>query len=132
MKILIINSFPDSVTDDRIKAMSVSQRLKTFSLFHTYANLTTTQYKEEVDILVSRFKLDIEKYNPELIILHTGAAFYDMPENLIDSLSIIKQAFPHINIAYQNNPLPEYNLENYSFFNKTEKYRKIVDKIFNF
>jgi len=110
--VLVIHSTQDESVDDRIRAMANDPELKNVSWHHTYfilrgdgeafSSMRPPEFLEQnQDVILRRFSDLAESANPDLIVLHTGVAFYIAPSTVLSIMHSLKQKFPGPTFAIQ-------------------------------
>jgi hypothetical protein len=115
-EVLVIHSTSDLAVDDRITAMAKKPELAGCHLSHAYFILPQDGpamrdikpgefLKQNRGRIVERFAKQIEETKSELVVLHSGIAFWMAPQTVLDIFMILRRRFPDLKFGIQDNSL---------------------------
>jgi hypothetical protein len=111
-RILITHSTQDPAVDDRIAAIAKNPALANNEFHHTY--FITPQDEEALSIqrpqdflreneprLALKFEREIEINSIDLLVLHSGVAFYIAPQTVLSIFETLKDKHPQLKLGLQ-------------------------------
>lgn len=148
--ILVIHSTLDDSVRDRIRAMELNADLRDFQLHHTYfftpSDATALSLMKPQEFLAHnefaltrRFHQLIASTNPDLVVLHTGVAFYIAPFTVLSIFETLKRTNPgrtfaiqkghmYTNVIASEGPAVSRNVR--QIFDQTPEVQDVVDRLF--
>ena len=117
--VLIVNSIDDSITQKRIEIFKNSPLVSNYKIYHAFA---TRDLDVELTLneLVFKLNLPIKDYKPDIIVFHTGAAFYEQPQIFRETVIELKKQYPSIKFCYE----PKNILECHKYFDSLNEFTR--------
>ncbi len=142
-RILILESVRDETTARREIHIQNSPLLRDHSFEHVYAlelmPLAETQpmparalksqqgWLNEKELL-SRLDERIAAFQPDILLVHSGAVFHSFPNQLMSVLQGLKDAHPALRIGFQPRPFEQYAPRPYLEY--TAEMHELMKKVF--
>lgn len=105
-RLLILKSINDEISLRETTYLARSHHLEDFELRICYA-IQMTEYKENSTYaipytkLLDNLEMEVQSFQPNILLLHTGIAFRTKPESFLQALAVIKSRHPEIELRYE-------------------------------
>lgn len=127
--IILISSWLDDITKRRQKIMSESPYLKDYKITHVFAS--QNPYGTVIpDTFYENLKVNLNENATELVLVHTGASFYQHPNEYIEALIRVRKDFPNLKFGVERGRIDDKDLDEIGIFDNVEEVRKIEELFF--
>lgn len=101
MRVLVIFSWDDDISKRRQARVRHDPRLESYD-FHQGFALPSPSKLPESNELFQEISTAIETTKPEVLLIHTGAAYDRSPQAFADALRRIRETYPILRLGYQH------------------------------
>jgi hypothetical protein len=128
-RVMLISSWYDEIVEKRHTVMATSPLLKPYFLIHSNASSYPFS-KVSVDELYNRISTDINNNHPDIILLHTGAAFCMQPEVFKICFQKLKKEYSKIRFGIEPGNISEEEISSLKIFDNSPEMKNIEDLFF--
>jgi hypothetical protein len=122
-------SWDDYISEHRWHIISTSPRTTDFDVRQCFA-LSDENSHTSTEQLTERITASITEHQPEVLLVHTGAAFKRQPEIFISALTQIHETYPPLRLGFEPDPRYLEICLTSGLFEDSEDMRRIEELFF--
>ncbi len=130
MRVLVIFSWDDDTSQARHERMRQDRRLKSYD-FHQRFALPSPRTQPEVNGLFAMISTAIEKVKPDVLLIHTGAAYHRSPQAYAKCLLRIRETYPTLRLGLERRGDDAGALERLGIFEQSKEMKAIESDFFD-
>src|ERR1043166_1308877 len=101
LKVLVLFSWNDDISERRYHLMREDRRLARYDFEQMFA-LASSDETPEASILIDRISEALDEIRPDVLLIHTGAAFHRAPEVFAATIRTIATSYSHLRLGYEH------------------------------
>lgn len=119
-RVLVIFSWDDDVSQNRYERMRQDQRLRPYE-FHQRFALPSPHTRPNTDLLYAMISTAVENVQPDVLLIHTGAAYHRSPESFAKCLLRLRGNYPTLRLGLQRHQDAAEFLERLGIFEESKE-----------
>ncbi|KAF0221544.1 MAG: hypothetical protein FD174_313 [Geobacteraceae bacterium] len=128
LKILVVFSWDDDISEKRYRRIRRVLRGAPF-LFEQCFATPSPEANTDAETIIARVSRAIETYHPDVLLIHTGAAYDRGPEEYVKAVSQIHEKYPRIRLGLER-CFAEQQLVQLGLFEESSEMHSIEQAIF--
>ena len=92
-KVLVVYSWDDATSQRRYQHHRQDPNIQAYNFEQCFA-LASPGQRPEAENIFSRVSMAIDSFGPDVVLMHTGAAYHREPQELISCFIRLKEVYP--------------------------------------
>jgi hypothetical protein len=127
-RVLVVYSWDDDISQMRYNRMCAITPTAHIAFEQCFA-VSRPMAKVKASALFERIATAIQQFNPEILLIHTGAAFQSAPDEFVECLGRLHKVYPRLRLGYERRHDPS-QLSELDVFDNSEDTQHVERVVF--